>query len=183
MKNRKLQIVELTLKLIQTKGYVAISYDDLAKPLGVTKASIHYHFEKKEDLGLAVADQLMLALDDFVLRYASLPAKERLEKFLENRVGRHLDDEICPVSSLQSDYESLPEAMQKRVTEISEKELDILQKILTAMQQEGVLDPSQDPASLAFTILSSAKGTRLYNRVFGKNGYEQLMAQVSRLFV
>jgi TetR/AcrR family transcriptional repressor of nem operon len=51
MESRKNQIISLAFKLIQEKGFVCMSYDDLSKPLGVTKASIHYHFEKKEDLG------------------------------------------------------------------------------------------------------------------------------------
>jgi hypothetical protein len=50
MESRKNQIISLAFKLIQEKGFVAMSYDDLSKPLGVTKANIHYHFEKKGGL-------------------------------------------------------------------------------------------------------------------------------------
>ena len=62
MENRKTQIIELALKLIQQKGYVAFSYDDISKQLNVTKASIHYHFEKKEDLGVAAAEWISQSL-------------------------------------------------------------------------------------------------------------------------
>lgn len=63
MTNRKSQIIELTLKNIQEKGYLSFNYDDLAKELGVTKASIHYHFEKKGDLGIAVCDRIQEGLE------------------------------------------------------------------------------------------------------------------------
>ncbi|PGY05869.1 TetR/AcrR family transcriptional regulator, partial [Bacillus sp. AFS031507] len=65
MENRKVQIIDLAMQLIQQKGYVAFSYDDISKQLGVTKASIHYHFEKKEDLGAAITDKIMQRLDRF----------------------------------------------------------------------------------------------------------------------
>ncbi|MCG8611460.1 MAG: TetR/AcrR family transcriptional regulator, partial [Pseudomonadales bacterium] len=51
MKNRKQQIVELGLSLLQTRGFESFSYQDLARELGITKASIHHHFPKKADLG------------------------------------------------------------------------------------------------------------------------------------
>ncbi|WP_418936976.1 TetR family transcriptional regulator [Paenibacillus anseongense] len=37
----------MAFKLIQEKVFVAMSYEDLSKPLGVTKTSIYYHFEKR----------------------------------------------------------------------------------------------------------------------------------------
>jgi TetR/AcrR family transcriptional regulator, transcriptional repressor for nem operon len=48
--NRKKQIIDLAIKLVQQKGYVGFSYDDISKQLGVTKARIHYHFEKKRGI-------------------------------------------------------------------------------------------------------------------------------------
>nr|WP_269320613.1 TetR/AcrR family transcriptional regulator [Bacillus sp. UNC41MFS5] len=47
----------MALKLIPEKSYVAISFDDFSKQQGVNKASIHYHFEKIEDFGVAVTDK------------------------------------------------------------------------------------------------------------------------------
>jgi hypothetical protein len=45
--------------------------------------------------------------------------------------------DICPLSSLQADFESLPEALQHKVKEVSKKELVILIQILKAIQEEG----------------------------------------------
>ena len=46
-------LIELTDTLIQQNGYQGFSYADLADGLGIRKASIHYHFQTKTDLGLA----------------------------------------------------------------------------------------------------------------------------------
>ena len=37
------QILDLAETLIQTRGYSAFSYQDIADSLGIRKASIHYH--------------------------------------------------------------------------------------------------------------------------------------------
>ena len=38
-------------ELAQTRGYNAFSFRDLSERIGVTTASIHYHFPSKADLG------------------------------------------------------------------------------------------------------------------------------------
>ncbi len=48
------QIVKVAETLIQTKGYNAFSYRDIAAQVGIKTASIHYHFPTKADLGKAV---------------------------------------------------------------------------------------------------------------------------------
>ncbi|MGE7608240.1 TetR/AcrR family transcriptional regulator [Peribacillus frigoritolerans] len=42
-------MLDQALELIPEESYVAISFDDFSKQQGINKASIHYHFEKKED--------------------------------------------------------------------------------------------------------------------------------------
>ena len=57
------QILDLAETLIQTRGYSAFSYQDIADSLGIRKASIHYHFPSKADLGVAVVDRYMARFD------------------------------------------------------------------------------------------------------------------------
>ena len=92
MTNRKEQIIDLTFKLIQQKGYVAFSYDDISKQLGVTKASIHYHFEKKEDLGVALAERISQNLKSFLLsiKDSSLSIEEKLILFIQKSGKVHM---------------------------------------------------------------------------------------------
>ena len=87
MINRKSQIIELTIKNIQEKGYLSFSYDDLAKELGVTKASIHYHFEKKVDLGIAVCDRIQEDLEKTFseIKQASIKATDKPLAFISEQ--------------------------------------------------------------------------------------------------
>src|SRR5882757_1774201 len=47
-------ILNIAEQLAQTRGYNGFSYADIAAQLGVTKASLHYHFPSKAELGRAL---------------------------------------------------------------------------------------------------------------------------------
>src|SRR6188768_3676076 len=45
------RILDVAERLVQTRGFNGFSYADIAEALDVTKASLHYHFPSKADLG------------------------------------------------------------------------------------------------------------------------------------
>lgn len=179
MENRKTQIIDLALKLIRAKGYVAISYDDLSKQLGVTKASIHYHFEKKEDLGVAVSERVLQNLQNYssFITNSKLTVEEKIKHFIERQIELS-DGGICPISSLQSDYESLPEKIRQKVREISQLEITIMKSILKETLKDR---EAEEIESIAFAIVSCMKGAIQYERVLGKEIMPRAMKETNRL--
>ena len=182
MENRKKQIITLALKLIREKGYVAISYDDLSKQLGVTKASIHYHFEKKEDLGVAVTERIQQNLENFLIfiNNSTMTVEEKLMHFITRQI-EICGEGICPISSLQSDFESLPDIIRQKVQEVSQFELKVLISILIEGYNEDIVQKSEEVEALAFTILSCIKGALQYKRTLGKDVVSQVLNQINRL--
>jgi TetR/AcrR family transcriptional repressor of nem operon len=181
MENRKKQIVDLTLDLIREKGYVAISYDDISKQLGVTKASIHYHFEKKEDLGLALTEELRSFQRSLSFTSnPSIPVEEKINRIINKQLelgGKG----ICPLSSLQTDYVSLPETVQVKVQELSQFELKLWISVLTEAQKQGIVKSDVHVKSLAYAVLSCIKGSMQYNRVSKEDIVPQIANQINRL--
>src|SRR5215510_7639621 len=45
------RILDIAERLVQTRGFNGFSYADIAGALAVTKASLHYHFPTKAELG------------------------------------------------------------------------------------------------------------------------------------
>ncbi|WP_421102570.1 TetR/AcrR family transcriptional regulator [Sporosarcina psychrophila] len=182
MENRKSQIIELALRNIREKGYLSFSYDDLAKELGVTKASIHYHFMKKEDLGLAVCTKLKEGLEKSYLNIdqAQINSEDKPWEFISRRANQIGNNEVCPISSLQADYNFLPIAMQESVQQLSQMEIDYLKKLLDVLKEEGKL--THDTGALAALLISSIKGALQYRRVVGEDLYSIVIDQL-KLFV
>ena len=183
MENRKSQIIELALRNIREKGYLSFSYDDLAKELGVTKASIHYHFMKKEDLGLAVCTKLKEGLEKSYLNIdqAQINSDDKPWEFISRRANQIGNNEVCPLSSLQADYNFLPIAMQESVQQLSQMEIDYLEKFLEELKREGKLKITQDTGALARLLISSIKGALQYRRVVGDDLYSIVFNQLKLL--
>ena len=61
------RILDIAEQLVQVRGFNAFSYADIAAELGITKASLHYHFSGKAELGQALiaryAQRFALALE------------------------------------------------------------------------------------------------------------------------
>ena len=48
------RILDVAERLVQLRGFNGFSYADVAAELGITKASLHYHFPGKAELGEAL---------------------------------------------------------------------------------------------------------------------------------
>src|SRR5687768_13019152 len=55
------RILDVAERLVQTRGFNAFSYADIADALHVTKASLHYHFPTKADLGRQLIERYAAA--------------------------------------------------------------------------------------------------------------------------
>lgn len=67
-------------KLFAKHGYVATSIDDIAKPCGVTKAAIYYHFKDKHDLYEYILEKNIKILADKIEE--NISKEESLERKL-----------------------------------------------------------------------------------------------------
>src|SRR6187401_1109572 len=51
------RILDVAERLVQIRGFNGFSYADVASELKVTKASLHYHFPGKAELGEALVER------------------------------------------------------------------------------------------------------------------------------
>lgn len=105
---------------IRQKGYNAVSFRELADELSIKSASVHYHFRKKEDLGLALVDrysqQFFEALNARA-NSANTP-EEKLRAFCDTyRDSLVNSDAICLCGILGAESASLPQALSNHVTD------------------------------------------------------------------
>lgn len=178
MAGKKDDIVSLSMRLIKTKGFLSLSYDDISKDLGITKAAVHYYFEKKEDLGVAVCEKIQAGLlESYEHTLEQMTNnKEKPWLFIKNRIDKIMPDEICPISSLQSDYEYLPESMKTILEEISKNEIELWAALVRKY------NPSLDNDDIARTILLSVKGALQYRRVLNDSSFEKMISSIQAQF-
>lgn len=165
MNKRKKEIIDLSIKYLRKYGFDSFSFQDIAKELGVAKASIHYHFPGKEDLLNGVLDEIKIGLIAIRSDLRNVDSyTEKLKRFFQIMITLNPKEFICPISSLQAEYFVFNEDIQDKIRKISEIEIGIISEILEEGRSCGEFVFSEDSDSEAEILLSSYKGYLLYSR-------------------
>lgn len=168
------QLLDLAQELVQTRGYNAFSFRDLAERLGIKTASIHYYFPTKADLGHALLHRYCNHLHG-VLEEIAAPtrgnkpptAKRQLERFM-NILYDNLTtgNRMCPGGMLAAEHPTLPESVQQEVQRFFLECEAWLATVLADGRKSGELAFTGTPAATARALLASLEGAMLAARTF-----------------
>ena len=163
------QILDLAETLIQTRGYSAFSYNDIAESLKITKASIHYHFKSKADLGMAVIDRyserMSLALAA-IAKDESKTSMAMLEFYFEPYLKfSRTADRVCLSGALAGEMLALPPAIRDRVNLFFKAHQIWLAVILKRGVRRGEFAFTSPAPKMARLILGALQGALLVKRV------------------
>lgn len=165
------QILDLAEMLIQTRGYSAFSYQDISDALGITKASIHYHFASKADLGIAVVDRYVDRFGAALVAIAedqSQPSMAMLDFYIEPYVGyAKSPDQVCLCGALAGEILVLPPELRARVDRFFRAHQLWLTGILKRGAARGELTLPAPADKVARLILSALQGALLVKRTTG----------------
>jgi len=149
-------IVEAVNRLLATKGYDAMTVDEVAAEAGMAKASVYKHFASKEDLAAAAMVRALDRALDFVdgLREnAEARPIEQLKAVAGWAVTSQLEGEMPTLPSQNSSLSNslqANEAYMDRLISLSNK----LSIWITQAQTSGQLNPDL-PAEMTLYILFS----------------------------
>ena len=162
------QILDLAQRLIQTRGYNAMSYRDLAGQIGIKTSSIHYYFPAKEDLGRALMAryrqgiQSVLAGIDATTDVPRVKIERYVDMFREAvRSGR-----ICLGGMLATDLATLPRGVQAEVRTFFSENESWLAGVLEAGRESGAFTFKGSPQVEAATMFAALQGTMIAARLF-----------------
>ena len=179
--DRKTEILKLTAQILKIKGFDSLSYNDLSQEIGISKASIHHHFKRKEDLGLA----LLVFLKEGTLkrneRLQDLDGSpwDKLEAFV-NMQARVIEygAKNCPINALQGNVAAISPEMAAVLKEIGELEIDLMASILEDGRQEGEMFFRGKAENHAALIMSTVRGVMQQSRVQGPEFFRQAIEQM-----
>jgi TetR/AcrR family transcriptional repressor of nem operon len=163
------QILDVAEGLVQTRGFNSFSYADIAKQLGITTASLHYHFGSKAELGHALITRYAARFGDALdLIDRQLPgARDKLEAYADLYAGVLEGNRMCMCGVLAAEYQTLPEPMRRAVIGFFDENQRWLAGVLTQGQAEKTLAFSGSAADVAQSILSTLEGAVLVTRAYG----------------
>jgi TetR/AcrR family transcriptional repressor of nem operon len=162
------QILDLAETLIQTRGYSAFSYQDIADSLGIRKASIHYHFPSKSDLGVAVVDRYMARFDAALSAIADDQSQSSMT-MLDLYVQPYLKfastpDRVCLSGALAGEMLALPPKVRERVDQFFRAHQVWLTKILKRGVARGEFELPAPASKVARFVFGALQGALLVKR-------------------
>lgn len=165
----RVRILDVAERLAQKRGYNGFSYADVAAEVGVTKASLHYHFQGKAELGAALIDRYaerffaaLERIDD-----SGGDARSKLERFAAIYADVLRERRMCLCGMLAADYETLPKPMQRAVVRFFDETETWLADVLAGGVERGEVRLPGSPHEAAQAILGGLEGAMLVARPYG----------------
>lgn len=174
-------ILELAERLFHEKGFRGFSYADLAGPLNVKPAAIHYHFPSKDDLGVAIIERIRERLSLTAQRFEQdqSPWPQRLDTLFN--YYSHLCDQhcgVCAVGVSATEADSLSSAMQVQIRLLIKEVLNFLVQVLARGRDAGAFHFDGKAEDQATWILASLGGALQLQRLTGMAQLKTVIGEI-----
>jgi TetR/AcrR family transcriptional repressor of nem operon len=167
--NTAARILDVAERLVQTRGFNGFSYADIAAELGITKASLHYHFAGKAELGEALIER-------YAARFAYAleaidgdegDARAKLDAYARIYADVLRDRRMCLCGMLAADYDTLQGPMRHAVLRFFDDNEAWLTGLFEQGQAEGSLRLDGSASEAAQALVSGLEGALLIARPYG----------------
>ena len=167
--NTAQQIIEIALEIMIERGYNAFSYADITERLDIRKASIHYHFPSKSDLGRAVVVYYRTLVQQGLnqIDQASDDLRRRLTMYIE-QVYKQLKEEnsFCLCTLFAAELPTLPEKVRDEVQDYFRDQATWFTRLLEHGREQGLFTFTGDPVIEAQSVFAALQGAMLAARTY-----------------
>ena len=162
------QILDVAERLAQTRGFNGFSYADIAAELGITKASLHYHFPSKAELGRALIDRYSttFAAALAALKHSGATAPAQLERYVAMYAEVLKGGRICLCGMFAAEYTTLPPGMQGAIRGFFDLNERWLSRLLESGRAAHTLDFEGTAQDAARNITAALEGAMLLARPY-----------------
>jgi TetR/AcrR family transcriptional repressor of nem operon len=179
--NTREQIVDKAYELLLQRGLDGFSYRDIAEPLGIKNAAVHYYFPNKMDLIKALIDENAQMLRRSTAEFMAYggPARPQLEGLFRFTVSQcKCGRPVCMGGALAVAYDELPEDVRQANDRFMNDTKAWLTRVLETGRAQKEFTFEGEPASKALSILAMIQGARQLSRIHGLDMLEDLFRQI-----
>lgn len=162
----RLNILQKAFELIYVKGYQTTSIDEILATTQVTKGAFYYHFKNKEEMGLAIINELLKP--SFNSNFIKPLEKEaNTPKALYNMIYELLmkSDFMkveygCPASNFTQEMAPWNKEFTVALNALSEQWKDAIASAVEKGKKAGMIKPKINGEQVAIFIISGYWGIR-----------------------
>jgi len=168
----RLTILRKAFEIIYTKGYQATSIDEIIATTKVTKGAFYYHFKTKDEMGLAIINEILKPNlhNDFIkpLENAANP----IRKIYAMTKGLLLDDPFlkpaygCPAGNLVQEMTPWNAEFGKVLAELITEWQGSIENCIKSAKARGTVRKNVNAQQVAYFIMSGYWGVRNLGKVY-----------------
>ena len=163
------RILDIAERLVQTRGFNGFSYADIAEAMHVTKASLHYHFRSKADLGKRLIERYE---KNFVAALQGIAEQEddargKLRRYAAIYASVVRANRMCLCGMLAAEYGTLPEAMRDDLSHFFDENERWLVAVLKEGKRDKTLTFKGSASEAARALVGSLEGAMMIARSYG----------------
>ena len=177
------KILDTAEALFQQRGFNGFSYKDIAEPLSIRNAAVHYHFPSKGDLGAALIQRYrdLLRRNTAQFMQHGGDARMQLEGYLQFTLKEFEQGiPLCPGGVIAADFASLPEVMREKSEQMHRELQAWLTRVLEVGREQGVFEFRGEPEEQALLVMTAVQGARQVARFGGRKQLERTFNAIRR---
>ncbi len=164
------RILDVAERLVQTRGFNGFSYADIASALTLTKASLHYHFPTKAELGTRLIERyeagFLKALAE--IDRTTPDARDRLRRYAKIYADVLRNNRMCLCGMLAAEYATLPKPMKDEMRHFFDENERWLVGVLEEGRAAGNLRFTGAALDVARALVGSLEGAMMIARSYGE---------------
>lgn len=179
-------ILDVAERLVQTRGFNAFSYADVATELGITKPALHYHFAGKAELGEALVARYTDRFDEALgtIDTSGAGPARKLEAYVDLYSQVLAQDRMCLCGMLAADYHTLPESMRNAIISFFDQNETWLAGVVDQGRKDRTLEVEGSSREVARMIIGALEGAMLVARTYldpdrFANSARRLLAEIT----
>jgi TetR/AcrR family transcriptional regulator, cholesterol catabolism regulator len=176
--------LEAAVGLFSRKGYDATSTREVAKLLGIQKATLYYHVESKEDLLFAICQSSLTQIRNDV-ETAIRDSQDPLER-TQTLICSHIDSlvrDAAEHSTTFSEMHALSEERFGQIMKLRDAYENLVRSVLQEAQDAGVLRQDIEAKYLSLALLGIMNRVMVWYRRGGPLSPHQIGRLLSVLFL
>ncbi|MGY3055685.1 TetR/AcrR family transcriptional repressor of nem operon [Pedobacter sp. UYEF25] len=173
--NTRHTILEKAFEIIYKKGYQTTSIDEIIATTKVTKGAFYYHFKTKDEMGLAIIDEILKPAMRTAFVETVQNSKDPVKEIYGLIKSLLLDNSFltvkfgCPVGNLAQEVSTWNPVFGKAIAEIISEWKLTLETIIQNGVDKGILKKGVSPQQVAYFVISGYWGIRTFGKVYNSN--------------
>lgn len=181
----RLNILQKSFELIYTKGYQTTSLDDILATTRVTKGAFYYHFANKDEMGLAIINEILKpALNEsFIAPLESIENPlDSIYNMMYNLLMKNdfLKVEYgCPAANFTQEMTPWNSDFSEALNDLTKRWIKTMTSAIDKGKKKGVIKQDVNAKQVTMFVMSGYWGIRNFGKLENsKKAYQPFLKEL-----